>query len=162
MVALEDLYVKISWPTPFANYQPVTSFIVQIIDANGDFVEAASLCNGSDASTFADSFCLIQMSSFEGEPLELPQDTVIKAKVIAVNSRGQSQLSEESIATNIVVETRPAQVTTLDNGVDTTHEQIHLTWDALSHPDTGSSSITSYHLQMRQVGESAWSDVTGH
>lgn len=56
---MEDLYVKISWSTPFANYQPVTSFIVVLVDANGDFIEVKSLCDGADATTFSNSFCLI-------------------------------------------------------------------------------------------------------
>ena len=73
VVALEDLYVKVSWTLPFANYEDITSVIVLLQDSTSTFVEVTSLCNGADPDTFTVRVCLIPMYSFaETAELSLP------------------------------------------------------------------------------------------
>ena len=50
---------------------------------------------------------------------------------------------------------------TLAEGADTTDEQLQLAWTALAHPDTGSSAITSYNLQIHDDATAQWVDVIG-
>ena len=74
------------------------------------------------------------MSSFIESPLLLAQDAVIRAKVAAINNRGQSEISDQSTETSIIVQDKPYKMTTLASGTDTTHQQIHLTWSAVEAP----------------------------
>lgn len=70
------------------------------------------------------------MYKFWLAPLSLTQDTIIQAKVTAVNNRGISEVSNQSTSIVVKVETIPFKMTTLENGIYTTHQQIYLTWIA--------------------------------
>ena len=61
---MEDLYVKISWTEPFANYSPITSYVVYLIDSQQAYVEVTSLCDGSNIDNVMNRYCLIPMYEF--------------------------------------------------------------------------------------------------
>ena len=101
------MYVKISWTTPFANYDPVKYFILLIKDATNNFIEVKSYCDGAVEPIFTNQYCLIPMNKFWPAPLSLAQDTMIQAKVISGNNRGSSEVSNQSTTTLVQVETKP-------------------------------------------------------
>lgn len=64
VLSIEDLYVKVAWSSPFANYEEITTFRVLLEDKNGDFNEVIELCNGALEDNFTNELCLIPMTSF--------------------------------------------------------------------------------------------------
>lgn len=59
---INDIYIKISWTTPFSNYLPITSYIVLFKINNGTYVEQKGLCDGSDSTSMTLNFCTVPMT----------------------------------------------------------------------------------------------------
>ena len=70
-VSISDLYVKVQWNQPFLNYVQLVKYEVLLEDINGDFIEVASLCDGSAYATLTNLYCLIPMNAFWDAPLSL-------------------------------------------------------------------------------------------
>jgi len=106
---------------------------VLIEDSTGNFIEDTSVCNGADATTLANLFCLVPMTTFWASPYSRVQADPVKAKIIAINERGSSATSPEN--TDLVqVETVPQQMAAPTEGSDTSNLQIQVVWSALSAP----------------------------
>lgn len=91
---ITDVYVRIEWVAPFNNYLEITAYRVLLKVADGDFEEQADLCDGSDSIAVEFTFCTIQMSQFWTERFSNVVGDTVYAKVIAINERGESVVSD--------------------------------------------------------------------
>lgn len=99
------------------------------------------------------------VQTLRAAPFSLPYDKLVTVKVRARNQFGFGDYSEvNTVGARIQVEPVQMPPMTLDIVASTIHT-IKLDWSALVGPDTGSSPILSYHLQMDSgVG---WADIRG-
>jgi len=143
VVTLDGLYVKIAWTPPTANNDPITSYQVLIEDATNTYIEDTAVCDGADATNFANLFCRVPMTKLWTTPFSLPQGRTITAKVAAINGRGSSAISVANTV-GVDVETVPHQMSAPTQDPSTSHSAVAISWSAVSAPQNGDSAILSY------------------
>jgi hypothetical protein len=85
-----DVYIKISWVPPTNNYLAITSHKIIIADSTNTFIENKEVCDGASVDAMNLNFCSVPMSALWTAPFNLVYGTTIKARVIAINQRGES------------------------------------------------------------------------
>ena len=91
--ANNDQDIIITWVAPDANGTPITGYKVLWVTSDGaTFSEETTNC---DASSSIDTTCTIPQSSLTLSPFSLGLFDLVKAKVIAVNIKGESVESDE-------------------------------------------------------------------
>jgi hypothetical protein len=86
------------------------------------------------------------MSILREAPYSLQYDHVIRVKISACNINGCGEYSD--FATDgAKIQTEPATVTTLSEGILTNEMYIQILWTALAGEEMKGSPVTSYHLQ---------------
>lgn len=116
----ENVYVKISWAQPNDNGAAITANKIVILEVDGlTWTESAS-CNGADATTFSDEYCLMPMSELtDPSAYGLPINRPVYAKVQAFNLKGWSDLSDINTVAALA-EVVPGKVATPTRGAQTT------------------------------------------
>ncbi|CDW74138.1 pa14 multi-domain protein [Stylonychia lemnae] len=157
--------ISITWDLPENNQATITAYRVVIV-TNDDttFAENTTLCDGSLNAVVTSRKCLVPISSLANTPFTLSSGKTIKAKVAAINSRGASQLSVESINTPLILmQTAPLKMATPTRETTSTISRMDVKWVALSAPNNGYSAITSYFLEWDSGTNGAtWTDVIGN
>jgi hypothetical protein len=139
---VQDIYVIVSWLAPFDNHVPITAYRVELENASGLFEEMVDLCDGSDREGLEEQFCKIPMHEFWQPRLNKAAGDIVKAKVVAINERGESVISLEN-TTGALVQTVPFEMIAVTDGDNTSGRQVHVRWTA---PLDGLSAIQSYEL----------------
>ena len=62
----------------------------------------SELCDGGDITSMQDNFCMVQMSYFWFAPFDYSLNDLVKAKVIAVNERGESAVSDSNLVGSLL------------------------------------------------------------
>ena len=87
IVTLTGIDVKIAWLKPNENFEPITSYAVELLKQDGSWATENTYCDASQDPNFSNLNCVIPMAVIG--PLTLqPIDSVIKARVKAFNIRG--------------------------------------------------------------------------
>jgi hypothetical protein len=151
--------VKIDFTAPATNAAAIDAYQIVIKDSTGTFVENTVACDGSDTDVKSNTYCLAKMVDLRASPLSLAFQAQVVTKIRAHNARGWSAYSVVS-TDDIKIQTEPSQMGTISRGSNTNADQIEVSWSALSSPNNGDSTITSYHLQWDQ-GTATWADLVG-
>jgi hypothetical protein len=78
--------VVLSWAAPEANHDPITAYKVLIREADGDFSEEATHCNGAtDSAILADAECTVPMAVLSATPYSLAQGARVLFTVASRN-----------------------------------------------------------------------------
>jgi len=113
---------------PYDGSTPISGYFVTIRHLDGlTFSEEATNCQGSGTTIISDHSCSVLISDLMIAPYHLPWGSSVYAKVMAINSIGNSLVSDEGNGATIL--TIPDAPTDLANDpVVTTSSQIGLTW----------------------------------
>ena len=77
-------------------------------EADGDFSEQTTYCEGDTSSIITNRYCTVPMSVLRAEPYLLTLGNLVKAKVTAKNERGSGTQSDENEdAKAVAVQTEP-------------------------------------------------------
>jgi hypothetical protein len=82
---VSDCTLQISWPSPAANGEPITNFIVEVQTGQGYWAEVDECGKKPE-----DRKCSIHMSNLAGAPFFLKPESPIYTRVRAVNAVGTS------------------------------------------------------------------------
>ena len=104
---VDGIYVKIAWTAPASdNNKPVQYYQILIeTSATGTFVEDQTACDGTDATTITNAYCLVPMTQLWASPFSLVLGDSVNAKVLAYNDRGWS--AESTAGAGETVKTEP-------------------------------------------------------
>ena len=81
--------VRIAWVAPFNGGSPITAYSILIRQLDGiTFTPLTSYCDGTSATILSNKYCDIPFTSFRSAPFTLTLDTLIVAKVAALNTIG--------------------------------------------------------------------------
>lgn len=99
--------IKITWSAPASNnFATVTGYKITIKDSNGNFIEDLNYCNGMNSDIFSQLYCLIPMTYLRSGSFNLPYNTLIQAKVSALNRNGWSLDSDPNL-TGVSIQVEP-------------------------------------------------------
>jgi hypothetical protein len=161
LVEVVGAYVKISWAAPVENHRPILGYGYQVLIATsgGEFIERKALCDGYAQE--AVRYCLVDMHDLRASPFGLTYDTLVQAKVLARNERGDSAASLAN-TDGARVQVEPSAVGAPARGVLTGPTQLDVYWSALDLISAGGSPVLSYHLQFdNSTAATTWIDVIG-
>lgn len=136
--------MKITWVIPYDGSSPITGYFVTIRH-NDDltFSEEVTNCQGSDSAIITEHSCSVLISDLIVAPYHLSWGSSVFAKVIAINIKGNSLISDEG--NGAVILTLPDAPTDLENvPASTSSSQIGLTWKEGSN--NGGSAVIDYTL----------------
>jgi hypothetical protein len=106
--------VQIDWTIPYDGSTPITGYIITIRHQDGiTYTEETANCNGLDLTIITDHQCAVLISDLIKAPYHLPWGSSIFAKVIAINSIGNSAVSDAG--NGAVILTNPDAPTDLAN-----------------------------------------------
>lgn len=157
-------YIKVAWTAPFANYQQIASYEVQIKDnGTGIFAENKALCDGTNSEVLSTLQCLVPikdlrlgLSLYDYTLQDLPQ-FIVRAR----NVRGVGSFSNPNTSGGLI-QTEPISIPVLSRDPLTTEAEIIINWTALSSPGDGYSSIIAYNLQFdKGTNGVTWYDLYG-
>ncbi len=94
----------------------------------------------------ASTSCSMTMLSMSASPFSLIQGAEIKARVSASNANGFGPVSAVSTSNELVSVLPLKPLNTPRRGSSTTTAQIEVEWDAVTSPQSGGETITSYHV----------------
>ena len=119
--SIDGINVVIDWDAPSDNGATISSYVIEILDHDGNWIQDTSYCDGADATVKADTQCSVPMSVLrDAEGLyRLERDEQVSARISAVNSLGTSAVSDLPVSM-ATVQTLPAAPTGLARGDDTT------------------------------------------
>jgi len=90
--------VKVSWGAPQGNSDTIVGYNVFIADSLGSFLAETTYCNGLADPVLSQEYCKIPMTYLRGSPYNLIIDTLVEAKVQAINAYGAGSLSSANVA----------------------------------------------------------------
>jgi hypothetical protein len=135
------------------------SYTITILTSDGLTYATDPSCDGADATTIANLYCTVQMSSLRAAPFELVLGDLVVATVTATNEIGTSAPSTPNTE-GAVVKTEPAkpdQVTRVDEGTS----DLQISVD-LPLPGDGGSALTSIALYWDAgSGGASWTALVG-
>jgi len=121
----DGTYIKLEWTPPTANHATIDMYEVEIEHSDGSFAEVTSLCDGTDATNLANSFCLVPLHLLRQAPTSLPffwdeatitrvdsnsvqpiqtgERWLIRARLRAHNERGWGDMSTINYGTSPLV-----------------------------------------------------------
>jgi Fibronectin type III domain len=120
--------VIFDWSEPVANGKPITGYKVYIRRADLSYVVETSLCNGLDATVTANTQCTVPLSKLTAAPFSLFKGYGVFIKVAAVNSYGDSVISDAGSGAFIVL-VPDAPVNLANNPSKTSKTVISFTWE---------------------------------
>jgi hypothetical protein len=85
----------------------ITQFKVFIKQSDGVYSEAATDCPSSGVDLIANTQCTIRISTLRAAPYLLQNGQSIYSKIIAINSVGSSELSDEGTGSSVFVPVTP-------------------------------------------------------
>jgi hypothetical protein len=141
--------VRIQWTAPYNGGTIITAYEVQVLHSDGvTFSTELTFCNArTDATIINNRYCVIPVSTLSAAPFNLVQGDIVKARVLAANSIGDSQFSLHNTigATIQVAPLQPALPPYRGSLTSTT--QIEVLIAPLTGSLTGGASISSYLIE---------------
>ena len=161
---VRDLNVRVSWQTPFDNYQAITRFEVYILSRDGQLYESKEYCDGHQfSSESTETHCDLPVKEvLQKEPFNLEFDDLVQARVRAYNVRGWSELSTANLD-GARIQSEPLFMTAPTRDEQTGPSTIFVNWSPIGAPDNGNSDVTSYSLEFdANTGGQSWFTLVGY
>ena len=112
----------------------------------GVYAEEATNCDGSDATIRDQQTCTIPVNALKAAPFNVPWGTDITVKIIATNTKGDSD--ESNPGHGAIITTIPdSPVSLAENIVFRTSTTLGLTW--LDGVDNGGDVIYDYKIMYK-------------
>lgn len=145
VTSIDGSTVKIAWSLTTTNGTPITSYKVHILEiGTATYTLESSDCDGTDSTIISNRYCNINFSTLIAAPYNYNGGESVYAKVIAVNTYGETVLSTEG---NGAVYTRvpdaPLSLTE-DNSVRSSTDN-GLTWSPGAHD--GGYAVINYRIK---------------
>lgn len=102
--------VTIDWNAPYNSGSPITSYQVLIKQKNGVFSESTAVCNGNEATNFANTECKFLISLLLPPPYSLLVGDSITAKIRATNVVGFTDSTEGNGAIVVTIPSAPVNL----------------------------------------------------
>jgi hypothetical protein len=141
--------IIITWSAPFANSDPITGYRIEIFQKDLSYSEDLTNCDGSAAGIVSATTCTIPYTVLIATPFSLIQGDEVYARVYAINSYGDSEVSLDG--NGAIIEVVPAAPVNLQMLDTTSVTQISLDWDK-GHTN-GGSSIIDYRVSYDQAAD---------
>lgn len=142
--------MKIDWSAPADNGASITSYIIEVKNASGAWLQNTVYCDGADSTVLTNTECTIPMSILrDSSTFNLSREALVEPRISAVNLIGSSDPSLIPSST-VSVQTEPAAPSGLASGANTGMTKIQVDWNALTTAEErggSASTITSYHLE---------------
>lgn len=158
-IGADALSVTISWTAPDDNSDPITSYHILILKADGvEYAEEPGNCGGTDPTIVSQARCLVLISDLR-DSFGLQYGDLVVARVRASNSLGDGQYSQPNTV-GATIETEPGQMAA-PTETSTSLTEIALAWVALTGADTGGAAPDSYQLDYGegQTSISSWTPL---
>jgi titin len=155
--------MRISWAAPDNNGLAITSYHVLILESDGATWTESGECDGSDSTVVSNLYCDVATSTLRASGYALTLNDAVVAKVRAYNLIGWGDYSPQTSGFGAgTITTEPAAPPTpVSEGADTSDEQLHIEWAALTGDDAGQEDITSYTVMWDSGdGGSSWTLLT--
>jgi len=134
------------WNEPDSHGNDLESYQIMIRQADGEYSETTSECDGTDASILQHHQCYIRMQVLRDAPYSLDLNTVVEIYVVATNAKGTSDPSEVNTEGGIVQNVPQVQLT-LERGELTDATKVQLVWNLLPEGnDQGFAALTQYRI----------------
>ena len=85
--------IFVSWTAPSSNGSPITGYIITFRDSSGNYHLDLADCNGTSAIVVSKLQCTVPLDVMHAAPYNLILGDHIYAKVVAINSYGESLAS---------------------------------------------------------------------
>jgi hypothetical protein len=165
--SINGINVVIDWNAPSENGATISSYVIEILDGDGTWVQDTSYCDGADATVKADTQCSVPMSVLRDADglYRLERDESVSARISAINVLGTSDLSDLP-SVMATLQTLPAAPTGLSRGDYTTETLITLEWSELTTSEELGGigvAITSYHVEWQPSSSlDSWAELAGY
>jgi len=159
IVTATSVYMHIDFTAPADNNVAIDGYEIAILSLDTNYYEETTYCNGFDSTIKTDTECFIPMTVLRDSPYNLAVSTMVEVKYRAYNARGWGGWFGPNVAGDIV-EGEPDQMALPTRDSLTTSSQVVVAWTALSSPENGESTITSYGVQWDQ-GSETWVELVG-
>jgi hypothetical protein len=95
---LADSVVVIDWAAPHDQLAAYGAIIIQyrvlIMQADLEYSEVSVDCPGTDVDLISNTQCTVQISTLKADPFSLEHEMPIYAKIVAINTIGESDASD--------------------------------------------------------------------
>ncbi len=142
--------VTVSWSQPIFNGDEITSYTILFRTSDyGVYKEEKTNCDGSNPIIRNANSCTIPVSILKAAPFSLPWGADITVKIIATNTKGDSD--ESNPGSGAIITTIPDKPINLIEDIEyRTSSTLGLSWeDGL---DNGGDVIYDYRIYFKQVG----------
>lgn len=145
--------VRIQWTAPSSNGGALTAYEIQLLSSTAGVYHATAECDGSSATTMANLYCDVQMSTLRAAPYSLSQGDPIVAIARASNSMGWATLySTPNAGLTVTVQQVPDTPLIAPLSIASGVSSLTVEMTAVAAGLEGGSAITSYNLQYDSGG----------
>jgi len=140
--------VIVTWSAPDNGGSAITGYTVTFKQTDLSFSADTTNC---DMTSSTATTCTVPVTALRASPFSLEWGSSVFAKVVAINSYGNSDASAEG--NGAVITTNPdAPVSLAENTSLRTKSQLALTWSAATF--TGGATIEDYRISIAEQGGS--------
>ena len=137
-----------SWTAPDSGGSPISGYTIYFVQNDG--VTYSTELTHCDMASSTATTCTVPVSVLRAAPFSLNWGASVFAKVVAINSYGNSL--ESSAGNGAVITTNPDQPTNLQEVyAQRTKSTLGLSWSAPVF--TGGDSISDYRLSVAEQGQ---------
>lgn len=119
--------INVSWVAPTSNGSPITAYIITFRDSAGNYHLLLDDCNGSSPQVVSTLQCIVPLTKMYVSPFNLILGDHIYAKIVAINSYGNSLPSAPGDGAAVVM-LPDAPIGLANNPALTNANQIGITW----------------------------------
>lgn len=127
ITAIVGSNINVSWVAPTSNGSPITAYIITFIDSAGNYHLLLDDCNGSSPQVVSTLQCVVPLTKMYVSPFNLILGDHIFAKIVAINSYGNSLPSVPGDGAAVVM-LPDAPIGLANNPALTNANQIGITW----------------------------------
>lgn len=133
-----------SWTEPYDGGNTIYAYKVLFEEAGGQFSQSLATCDGqTDSDIVTSTSCSVPSVTFTQAPYSHTWGTNIRAKVIAINLKGESFESDVGSG-GIILRIPDKPINVQDDPAVTNSVQIGLTWD--DGANNGGSAVIDYRV----------------
>lgn len=119
------------------------------MQADLEYSEVSVDCPGTDVDLISNTQCTVQISTLKADPFSLEHEMPIYAKIVAINTIGESDASDQGTGSSIFVPEVPgAPISLQPTPSEITRTQASFTW---SDSTNGGKPILSYKILSDQA-----------
>jgi len=119
--------INVSWIAPNSNGSPITAYIITFRDSAGNYHLILDVCDGSSQQVISTLRCVIPLTKMYGSPFNLILGDNVYAKIVAINSYGNSLPSAPGDGAAVVLPP-DAPIGLANNPALTNANQVGITW----------------------------------